>query len=81
MDRQPCGPPGRASKADLAAAARLWVDATCAQQGLAVKIADPMVLATVCALLERAQGDETALVGKLAVKPARRASRGTGRSD
>jgi hypothetical protein len=83
MDRQPCGPPGRGSKPDLAAAARLWVDATCARQGLAVKIADPMVLATVGALLERGEAEETpvAHAGMLAVKPARPASRGSGRSD
>lgn len=59
MDRQPCGPPGRGSNPDLAAAARLWVDATCARQGLAVKIADPTVLATVGALLERGEAEET----------------------
>ncbi len=59
MDRQPCGPPGRANEPDLAAAARLWVEASCARQGLAVKIADATVLATVGALLERGQGQET----------------------
>ncbi len=80
MDRQPCGPPGRGSKPDMAAAARLWVESSCAQQGLAVKIADPMVLAAVGALLERGQCDETALAGKPAVKRARQASRGSGRS-
>ena len=83
MDRQLCGPPGRGSKPDLAAAARLWVEASCAQQGVAVKIADPTVLATVGALLERGQADET--LGRsrrrgVGVKPARRASRGSGRS-
>jgi len=84
MDRQPCGPPGRASNAELAAAARLWVEATCARQGLAVKIADPTVLVTVGALLERGQGDETRGGSRRhagSVKPARRASRGSGRSD
>jgi len=58
MDRQPCGPPGRANKPDMVAAARLWVEASCAQQGLAVKIADAMVLTIVCDLLECGQGDE-----------------------
>jgi hypothetical protein len=79
MDRQPCGPPGRGSKPDMAAAARLWVESSCAQQGLAVKIADPMVLDAVGALL-RGLGDETALAGKPSVKRARQASPGSGRS-
>jgi hypothetical protein len=76
MDRQPCGPPGRGSKPDMAAAARLWVEASCAQQGLAVKIADPMVLAAVGVLLERGQGGETARTLKPSVKRAKRVSRG-----
>jgi len=83
MDRQPYGPPGRGSKPDMAAAARAWVETTCAQQGLAVKIADPTILATVCALLERGQADETPVGSardSVGANPARRASRGLGRS-
>ena len=61
-------PPGRGNKPGMAAATRLWVESSCAQQGLAVKITDPMVLAAVGALLERGQGDETALAGKPSVE-------------
>jgi hypothetical protein len=83
MDRQPYGPPGRGRNPDLAAVARLWVETTCAQQGLAVKIADPTILATVGALLGRGQAEEKpAGSGPNAVgaNPARRVSRGSGRS-
>ena len=85
MDRQRCGPPGRGSEPDLADAARSSVEATCARQGLAVKIVDATVLATVGALLERGQGDETP-VGRRrrsdgVLKPARQVSHESGRSD
>ena len=60
MDRQLYGPPGLASSSDLAALAREWVEETCARQGLAVKIADPRVLADVGSLLGYAQGAPSA---------------------
>jgi hypothetical protein len=60
MDRQLYGPRGLASSSDLAALAREWVEETCARQGLAVKIADPRVLADVGSLLGYAQGAPSA---------------------
>jgi hypothetical protein len=82
MDRQLYGPPGLASSSDLAAVAREWVEESCARQGLAVKIADPRVLADVGSLLGYAQGPRRR-PGRVpaSVKRARAGSRVSGRSD
>jgi hypothetical protein len=42
---------------ELAADARAWVEKTCAEQGIAVKISDPQTIEKVAALL--AQGIQT----------------------
>ena len=52
MGRQPAGHPG--TDDDLAARARAWVERTCAEQGVPVKISDPQTIAKVAELL--AQG-------------------------
>jgi len=47
MGRRPAGQPGT----DLAGQARAWVDASCREQGLPVKVNDPRVLAAAAVLL------------------------------
>ncbi len=55
MGRRPAGQPGT----DLAAQARAWVDASCREQGLPVKVNDPRVLAAAAVLLaERARSGQ-----------------------
>ena len=56
MGRQPAGHPGTD---DLAARARAWVERTCAEQGIPVKISDPQTIAKVAGLL--AQGRQNAV--------------------
>jgi hypothetical protein len=52
MGRQPAGPPG--TDPDHAARAQAWVERTCAEQGVPVKVSDPQTIAKVAGLL--AQG-------------------------
>ena len=47
MGRRCAGSPGT----DLAALARAWVDYSCREQGLPVKVTDPAVLAAAAVLL------------------------------
>jgi hypothetical protein len=49
MDRPRAGSPGRSD--ELSEIARRWTDASCAAQGIEVKITDPGVLAAVATLL------------------------------
>jgi hypothetical protein len=49
MGRRPAGQPGT----DLAAQARAWVEASCAAQGLPVKVTDRKLLSDVAELLGR----------------------------
>jgi hypothetical protein len=74
MDRQLYGPPGRASSSELAVVAREWVEASCARQGLAVKIADPRVLAEVGSLL----GYEHAVTSSAKARAGKRQTRQSG---
>jgi hypothetical protein len=50
-------PAGRSGTEDLRARAVAWVERTCADQGVAVKLSDPLVLEKVAELL--AQGRKT----------------------
>jgi hypothetical protein len=52
MGRRPAGHSG--PEPDLAARARAWVERTCAEQGIPVKVSDPATIASVAELL--AQG-------------------------
>ena len=52
MDRPRAGSPGR--RDELAELARRWADATCAAQGIAVKISEPSVVAAVATLVSAA---------------------------
>ncbi len=71
MDRQLYGPPGRASGTDLAAVAREWVEASCARQGVAVKIEDPRVLAEVGSLLGYEHGVRLAAMERAGMRQTR----------
>ena len=57
MVRRPAGRPGT----DLAAQARAWVDASCREQGLPVKVNDPRVLSATAELL--AEREKRAALG------------------
>jgi hypothetical protein len=50
-------PAGRSGAEELQARARAWVERTCADQGVPVKLSDPLALAQVAELL--AQGRQT----------------------
>lgn len=58
MGRPPAGSPGQPD--DLGARARHWAETSCAAQGLAIKVSDPAVLASVATLLVLAQSGEPA---------------------
>lgn len=61
MDRQRCGPPGRASEPDLAALARSWVNTSCAREGFEVKITDPTILTQIASLLSEPSTERQAV--------------------
>jgi hypothetical protein len=50
-------PAGRSGTDDLQARARAWVERTCLDQGVPVKLSDPLALARVAEIL--AQGRQT----------------------
>jgi hypothetical protein len=52
-------PAGRSGTDDLKARAVAWVEATCADQGVPVKLSDPLALAKVAEIL--AQGRQTGI--------------------
>jgi hypothetical protein len=57
MGRQPASPPG--TDPERAARARAWVEQSCAEQGIPVKISDPQTIVKVAGLL--AQGRQKAV--------------------
>ena len=59
--------------------ARAWVERTCAQQGVPVKITDPVVIAAVVVLLGQNRQTASTRSGSKAVRP-RTAGRTTARS-
>lgn len=67
MDRRPYGHRGRAEKPDLAALAQQWAEASCAAQGVEVKIADVAVLLKVASLLGGSPGAQTRQTGETRV--------------
>ena len=48
-------PAGRSGADALAARARAWVEASCAEQGVPVKVSDPVTVARVAELLAQAR--------------------------
>jgi hypothetical protein len=56
MGRRPAGSPG--TESDFAARARAWVERSCADQGIPVKLQDPAVVEKVAQLLANPVVDE-----------------------
>jgi hypothetical protein len=53
MPRRPAGPAG--TDADLTTRVVAWVERTCMDQGVPVKISDPVVVAAIVAVLAQAR--------------------------